>query len=96
MKPSVALDANREAVRRIVLAHRALNPRVFGSVVRGADTAASDLDLLVEPTRETTLMDIGAIRHELLQLLGVSVDVVTPRGLPSKFRDAVLAEAIPV
>ena len=41
-------------------------------------------------------MDIGAIRHELLQLLGVPVDVVTPKALPARFRDEVIAEAVPL
>lgn len=96
MRPSVALEANRDAVRRIVLANRANNPRVFGSASRGEDTLDSDLDLLVDPTSETSLFDIGAIRHELLQLLGVPVDVVTPMALPEKFRETVLAESVPV
>lgn len=96
MRPSEALSTHRDAVRRIVEAHRAGNPRVFGSVVHGDDTEGSDLDLLIDPTSDTTLLDIGAIRHELLQLLGVPVDVLTPKALPEKFRDTVLAEAKPV
>jgi predicted nucleotidyltransferase len=96
MKPSVALASHREAIRRVVASHRARNPRVFGSVIRGGDTEGSDLDILVDPTPETTLFDIGAIRHELLQLLGVPVDVLTPKALPAKFRESVLAEAMPV
>ena len=96
MKPSQTLDTHREAIRRIVLAHHARNPRVFGSVAHGIDTEASDLDLLIDPTPETSLFDIGAIRHELLQLLGVPVDVLTPKSLPEEFRDEVVAEAVPV
>ena len=96
MKPSAALAAHREEIRRVVESHRARNARVFGSVVRGDDTEESDLDILVDPTPETTLFDIGAIRHELLQLLGVPVDVLTPKALPEKFRDTVLSEAVPV
>ncbi|WP_297485949.1 nucleotidyltransferase family protein [Ferrovum sp.] len=96
MKPSLALASNRDAIRRVVTSHRASNPRVFGSVVHGNDTEDSDLDILIDPTSETTLFDIGAIRHELLQLLGVSVDVLTPKALPEKFRAAVLTEAVPV
>jgi len=96
MKPSVALDANREAIRRVVESHRACNARVFGSVVHGDDGEGSDLDILIDPTQETTLFDIGAIRHELLQLLGVPVDVLTPKALPEKFRTKVLAEAVPI
>lgn len=96
MKPSAALAAHREDIRRVVESHRARNARVFGSVVHGDDTEGSDLDILIDPTPETTLFDIGAIRHELLQLLGVPVDVLTPKALPEKFRDTVLAEAVPV
>lgn len=96
MKPSSALAAHRADIRRIVASHRASNPRVFGSVARGDDTEGSDLDILIDPTPETTLFDIGAIQHELLQLLGVPVDVVTPKALREKFRATVLAEAVPV
>lgn len=96
MKPSIAFQTHRDAIRRIVEAHRAGNPRVFGSVLQGCDTEHSDLDLLIDPTPETTLFDIGAIRHELLELLGVPVDVLTPKALPENFRAAVLAEAVPV
>jgi hypothetical protein len=96
MKPSHALESNRDAIRRVVASHRACNPRVFGSVVHGEDTEGSDLDILIDPTPDTTLLDIGAIRHELLQLLGVPVDVLTPKALPERFRATVLSEAVPV
>ena len=96
MKPSDALRANRSAIRGIVARHRAGNARVFGSALHGADTEGSDLDILIDPTPETTLFDIGAIRHELLLLLGVPLDVLTPGALPPALRSAVLAEAEPI
>lgn len=96
MRPSTALQTYRKEIRNIVLSHRATNARVFGSVLRGEDSDTSDLDLLVDPTPETSMMDIGAIRHELKSLLGVEVDVLTPKALPDSFRDEVLREAIPV
>ena len=96
MKPSEAMHAHRAAIRRIVAAHRARNARVFGSVVHGLDTHGSDLDILVDPTAQTTLFDIGAIRHEVGKLLGVPVDVLTPNALPEKFRATVIAQARPI
>lgn len=96
MKPSEALRNHRDAIRLVVESHRAGNARVFGSVIHGEDTETSDLDLMVDPTQDTTLMDIGAIRHELRKLLGVPVDVLTPKALPESFRAHVLSEAIPV
>lgn len=96
LKPSDALHLNRAAIRRVVESHRAKNARVFGSVLHGLDIDSSDLDILIDPTPDTTLFDIGAIRHELGKLLGVPVDVLTPNALPDKFRALVIAEAVPV
>jgi len=96
MRPSEILALNRAAIREVVQSHRASNARVFGSALHGQDTDDSDLDLLIDPTPETTLFDIGAIRHELGKLLGVPVDVLTPKALPERFRETVLAQARPV
>lgn len=96
MKPSEVLRIHRDEIRRVVERNRARNPRVFGSSVRGDDTEDSDLDLLVDPTPETSLLDIARIQNQLQRLLGVSVDVVTPKALPEKFRDRALAGAVPV
>ncbi|WP_432730913.1 nucleotidyltransferase family protein [Variovorax sp. W6] len=96
MRPSEALLQHRDRIREIALSHHVSSVRVFGSALRGEDGPDSDLDLLVEPTAQTTLMDIGAIRYELKNLLGMEVDVLTPNGLPLKFRDQVLREAVPV
>jgi predicted nucleotidyltransferase len=96
MRPSIALRTHRDAIRRIVVQNRAANARVFGSAVQGQDTEASDLDILVDPTPETTLLDLGAIQGELSRLLGVPVDVLTPGALPDEIRGTVLAEAVSV
>jgi uncharacterized protein len=96
MSPSEALDLHRARIREIALSHRVSNVRVFGSAMRRDDTVDSDLDLLVEPTPQTTLFDIGAIRYEVKLLLGVDIDVLTPNTLPDKYRARVVREAIPV
>jgi predicted nucleotidyltransferase len=41
-------------------------------------------------------MDVAKIQVELEKLLGVSVNVLTPKALPDKFRDFVMTEAVPV
>ncbi len=93
MKPSIALQQHRQAIRQIVERHHAKNARVFGSVLHGQDTDKSDLDILIDTTEETSLFDIGAIRAELTELLGVEVDVLTPGALPDRWKMDVLNEA---
>lgn len=93
MKPSEALNMHRDAIRVIVESNHALNARVFGSALHGDDGEGSDLDLLVDTTQETSLMDIAKIQSLLQKLLGIDVDVLTPNSLPEKFRAKVLSEA---
>jgi len=80
----------------VVETHHARNARVFGSVLHGSDTEGSDLDILIDPAPGATLLDIGAIRYKLRELLGVPVDVHTPNALPYLFQAKVLAEARPI
>ena len=96
MKPSLALQSHRNAIRSVVELHHARNARVFGSVAHGNDVEGSDLDILIDTTPETSLMDVATIQVKLEKLLGISVDVLTPKALPDKFRNSVLAEAVPV
>lgn len=96
MKPSIALNLKRNAVREAAVRFRAANPRIFGSVLHGTDEDGSDLDLLVDALPGATLFDLGGLQVELEDLLGVHVDLLTPGDLPPKFREQVLAEAQPV
>jgi hypothetical protein len=96
MRPSVALEMKRCAVREATGRFRAANPRIFGSVLHGTDQDGSDLDLLVDALPGATLFDLGGLQDELESLLGVHVDLLTPADLPPKFRATVLAEARPV
>ena len=93
MKPSIALEQHREAIRQIVGRHHAVNARIFGSVLHCKDTYESDLDILIDTTEETTLFDVGAIQAEISELLGVNVDVLTPGALPDRWKMEVLKEA---
>ena len=96
MRPSLALEFKRVAVREAASRFRVANPRIFGSVLHGTDLDGSDLDLLVDALPGATLLDLGDLQDELKSLLGVHVDLLTPGDLPPKFRAKVLAEAQPV
>ena len=96
MRPSIALENQRIAIREAVERFRAANPRVFGSVLHGTDRDGSDIDLLVDVLPGATLFDLGGLQVEMEDLLGLKVDLLTPADLPPKFREQVLAEARPV
>lgn len=87
MKPSIALESQRSAIREAASRFHTTNPRVFGSILHGRDEEGSDLDLLVD---RTTLFDLGGLQDELEDLLGIQVDIKTPGDRPPKFRERVL------
>jgi predicted nucleotidyltransferase len=96
MKPSIALDAHREEIRRIVAANRGLNPRVFGSVLHLEDTEESDLDLLIDAAEGLSLFDMAAMALAIERLVHIKVDVRTPDDLSIKIRQQIVSEARPV
>jgi uncharacterized protein len=78
--------ARRHGIRRLAL---------FGSVLRGEDTPASDIDLLVEFDRGRTpgLLGLAEMELELGALLGREVELRTYEDLSRHFRDDVRAQA---
>ncbi len=96
MRPSEALALHRAALRELLNRHGFRQPRVFGSALTRTDTEESDLDVLVEPVRGTTLFTLATLEDEARQLTGVRVSVLTPGFLSPKFRDRVLEQAQPL
>lgn len=94
-RPSAVLVGQRAEVIELARRHRAHNVRVFGSAVRGEDTARSDIDLLVDLEPAATLFDLAELRAHLVDLLGVEVDVV-PSGANSPVMDRIISEAVPL
>jgi len=73
----------RRIVREVCSRHPVARADLFGSVARGKATAGSDVDVLVEflPEAEVGLFEMGALREELAEALGCSVDVVSRRAV---------------
>jgi len=70
--------------------------RVFGSAARGQAGIESDIDFLVELDPGRSVLDLGGLQMDLQAMLGIHVDVVTPKGLRPRIRESVLREAIPL
>jgi uncharacterized protein len=96
MNTPSAIASHRAAIKRLVQRHRAANPRLFGSVLRGGATTDSDIDILVDALPGATLFDLGGLQIALEELLGARVDLLTPQDLSPRFRDRVMAEARPI
>ena len=94
MTASDIVKEKREEILAIARKHGAFNVRVFGSVARGDADEKSDIDLLVDLDEERSLFDLGALVVELNESIGHPVDVVTERGIRTRIRDRIVAEAV--
>jgi uncharacterized protein len=90
------LRSKRNLILALAKQYGARNIRIFGSVATGRSKLASDIDLLVEMGEEKSLFDRIALKQDLEDLLGSSVDLVTDKGLHRVIKDKVLAEAVPL
>ena len=60
---------------------------MFGSVARGDARPESDVDVLVELGERRGLFDLAALQHDLEDLLGCPVHVMTTSGLREAHSD---------
>jgi predicted nucleotidyltransferase len=89
-------EDKKAAILNLSRLHGARGIRVYGSVARGQATEQSDLDLLVEWEPDRSLLDVIGLKLDLEDLLGVTVDIGSERGLHWFIREEVLREAVPL
>jgi predicted nucleotidyltransferase len=93
MKPSEALATHRDKLLAIAAGHGASNLRMFGSVAKGVDREGSDIDLLVDVRKGTSLFDLVGMQQDFEDALGIKVDLLTEPELHPMLKDRILAEA---
>ncbi len=69
---------------------------LFGSYVRGENQEDSDIDILIEVPRGTTLFDIVELQTRLEDKLQKKVDLVTYRSIHPQLRDSILSSQFPI
>lgn len=90
------LRAHRLEVLSKLEAHGMRDVRVFGSTAENNDSASSDIDLLVSIDQPIGLLSQSKVEHELSEILGIPVDLVTERALRPDLRQRILDQAVPL
>ena len=90
---SIAIDLPQDEIAAFCRRHQVTRLALFGSVVSGAFTPNSDVDVLVtfDPDAQVGFLKLSRMQRELARLLGRPVDLVPESGLKSLIRDDVLA-----
>ena len=75
-------------------AHGVSNLRVFGSVARGQDSPASDVDLLADLPPDLGLVGLGRVEADLEAVVGARVDLVPAAELKPEVRAHIVDELV--
>lgn len=95
MNVDLFIRDNRRLLEGFCRRNHIIRLSLFGSTLKGEETAQSDIDLLVEfhPEHIPGLLTLSGIEIELSNLIGKKVDLRTARDLSKYFRHEVLNEA---
>lgn len=91
-----AVEVHRREILRILSAAGGRDVRIFGSVARGSDHPASDLDLLVDFATPPSLFTLGRLEREVSQIVGCPVDIVPAANLRPNLTRKALDDAVPL
>ena len=94
---SVNLDRLRElsgVIRALASAHHLRDIAVFGSVARGEENSASDVDLLVSTDGEASLFDIAGFELDMETILMRPVHAISRGGLDEARDSEIVDEAV--
>ncbi|MGH9090144.1 MAG: nucleotidyltransferase family protein [Acidimicrobiales bacterium] len=65
-------------------------------MARGEEHPGSDVDLVVDLAPRTGLFELGALKRELTEIMGVPVDVAPSDSLRPRVRAAVEHDGVPL
>ncbi len=86
----------KELKPTITARYKAKEIGLFGSFVRGEQSANSDVDVLVDFEEEADLFDLMGLALQLEEALQRKVDVIPKRALRAELREQVLQEVVSV
>lgn len=98
----IGLEEIRQAVGEVCEGRPIMRVDLFGSRAAGTHGASTDVDLLVDFDADAKigLFELGAIREDLVERLGVQVDILSRKAVESSRngirRQSILSRTVPV
>lgn len=89
-KQNLDLEDIKQKAVPILKEARVKKAALFGSYVRGDATKDSDIDILVDLSKNATLLDLVGIKQDLEEVLQKKVDVITYRGIDPLLKKSIL------
>ncbi len=67
---------------------------VFGSFVRNEQTPQSDIDILIDYKKGTSILTLGGLQYMLSEIFNTKVDLVMKKSLKKRIGEQILSEVV--
>ena len=90
------LEDMKKKIRKILKKYGIVRAGIFGSYARGEQKKNSDVDLLIQPTKDMSLLDLSGLKIELEEILGKKVDLVSYKYIHPKLKERILNSEVSI
>ena len=86
----------KEQIVPIIKKHNISKAALFGSIVTGKMRNNSDIDLLIDMPKDSSLFDLLRVKIDLEEQLGRRVDLVQYKAIKLRLKDEILSHQVSV
>lgn len=86
----------KEQIVPIIKKYNISKAALFGSIVTGKMRSDSDIDLLIDMPKDSSLFDLLRVKIDLEEQLGRRVDLVQYKAIKLRLKDEILSHQISI
>ena len=86
----------RPKIIKILKKYKIKRAGLFGSYTKGEQKKGSDIDILIQPTKDMSLLDLSGLKIELEKVLGKKVDLVSYKYIHPYLKDKILKSEVKI
>ena len=90
MKDKKSIGQIKSKINKILKKHGVVRAGIFGSYARGEQNEKSDIDILIQPSENMSLLDLSGLKIELEENLGRKVDLVSYKYIHPYLKERIL------
>ena len=90
------IEKIKSKIIKILKKYKIKRAGLFGSYVKGEQKKNSDIDILIQPAKNTSLLDLSGLKIELEKPLGKKVDLVSYKYIHPYLKKKILESEIKI
>ena len=90
------IEEIKPKIKKILEKNKIKKAGIFGSYVRGEQKKNSDIDIIIEPTKDMSLLGFVGVKLELEDELGRKIDLVSYKAIHPLLKKKILNEEVKI